>query len=289
VDAAPANANAGQSELFRAYLRSRVALYALMLGGAAAFVYGAWKQSPLIMAAGPAGVALAVAGVAFLVADRTAAERFYSSFAGSLGLSYAGHFELLTLTPLLGAGDRRHCEHWMQGALGGDPPLAGGLGHFVWEELEQERDSRGDVRTKVEGRHRVTLCVIDLEPSMALFKGLYLHPRRGLLELGDNWLSRSRRREIELESAAFTERYQLWLADDQDEVRARRLLAPSLVSWLAAHPLAPGFELKAGTLVVFVMRPLEDAGNLTFLLDAARHLGGRIQREVTEGVTLTTP
>ena len=48
----------------------------------------------------------------------------------------------------------------------------------------------------------------------------------------------------------------------------------------------PGFELKAGTLVVYVVRTLEDAGNLTFLLDATRHLAGRVLREVAEGVSL---
>jgi hypothetical protein len=288
VDGAPTNADAGQGDLFRAFLRSRPAAYALVLGCGAAFLVGAWRQSPLIMVAAPAAVALGVVAIAFLVADRSAAERFYTSFAGSLGLRYVGRRELLPLTPLLGAGDRRWCDHWMEGALGGDPPLTGGIGHFVWEELERRRDSDGHERTEVEERHHLTVCVVDLEPSMALFKGLYLHPRRGLFGLGDGWLSRSGTRSIEVESAAFTERYELRVADDQDEGRARQLLAPSLVSWLAGHPLAPGLELKAGALAVFVMRPLEDAGNLTFMLDATRHIAGRVLREVGEGVTLRT-
>jgi hypothetical protein len=287
LDAAPTNADAGRGELFRAYLRSRPAAYVLVLGSGAAFVVGAWKQSPLIMAAAPGAVALAVVGIAFVLADRAAAQRFYSSFAASLRLLYVGDRELLPLTPLLGAGDRRRCLHWMEGALSSEPPLRGGLGHFMWEELERRRGSSGHERTEVEERHQLTLCVVDLEPSMALFKGLYLHPRRGLLGLGDGWLSRSGTRSIEVESTAFTQRYELRVADDQDEGRARQLLAPSLVSWLAGHPLAPGFELKAGTLAVFVMRPLEDAGNLTYLLDAARHLAGRVLREVEERITLT--
>ena len=62
----------------------------------------------------------------------------------------------------------------------------------------------------------------------------------------------------------------------------RRLLSPTLVSWLAEHPLAPGFELKAGTLCAFVPRPLEDAGNLTFLIDATAHLAGRVLAQVEE-------
>jgi ribosomal protein L13 len=31
-----------------------------------------------------------------------------------------------------------------------------------------------------------------------------------------------------------------------------------------------------------VPRPLEDAGNLTYLIDAARHLAGRVASEVVE-------
>ena len=62
----------------------------------------------------------------------------------------------------------------------------------------------------------------------------------------------------------------------------RRLFSPTVVSWLANHPLAPGFELKAGTLCVFVPRALEDAGNLTYLIDAARHLAARVAGEVVE-------
>ena len=60
----------------------------------------------------------------------------------------------------------------------------------------------------------------------------------------------------------------------------RQLLSPTLVRWLGEHPLVPGFELRAGTLVVYVERVLTDAGSLTFLLDAARHLAARVTREV---------
>ena len=61
-----------------------------------------------------------------------------------------------------------------------------------------------------------------------------------------------------------------------------RLFAPTVVSWLANHPLSPGFELKAGTLCVFLPRPLEDAGNLTYLIDATRYLAARVASEVGE-------
>jgi hypothetical protein len=124
--------------------------------------------------------------------------------------------------------------------------------------------------------------VADLEPSIALFKGVFLRPRRGFVAAHSDWLKDTRTHELEVESAAFTERYELLIADDQDEVILRRLLSPTLVSWLASHPLTPGLELKAGALVVFVPHAIEDAGNLTYLIDAARHIASRVLGEVEE-------
>ena len=270
------HADHGQGELFRSYLRSRTAFWALFTGIAAAFLYGAWKRDPLIMAAGPAGVALGVTGVAWFMADRAAAERFYRGFARNVGLGYASRFELLSLTPLLGAGSRRRAEHWMYGTLPGD--LQGGVGHFVWECIE--RDSDGDKR--VRERNRFSVCAADLEPSMARFKGVFLRPRRGFVASHSDWLKDSPTHELELESATFTERYELHIADDQDGVIVRRLMSPTLVSWLANHPLTPGLELKAGALVVFVPHAIEDAGNLTYLIDATRHIASRVLAEVEE-------
>ena len=166
----------------------------------------------------------------------------------------------------------------MQGRLPGKLALAGGLGHFVWEE--ERHDSDGDAITTE--RNRFTVCVADIEASMPLIHGVFLRPRRGLFPPHSDWLSRTRKRAIEMESAAFTERYELFIADDEDEAMIRRLFPPSLVSWLAGHPLVPAFELRAGALVVYVERPLEDAGNLTFLLDAANHIARRIHEEVEE-------
>jgi hypothetical protein len=270
------NADSGQGQLFRAYLGGRLAVWAIALGTFAAVIYGAWKGSWAIALAGPAAVVLGVTAIAWLAADRAAAHRFYSRFAESVGLSYASRAEVLTLTPLLGAGSRQHTEHWMFGRLPGG--LEGGVGHFVWERTD--RDSDGD--QVVRERNRFTICVADLEASMSLFRGVFLRPRRGLIASYSDWLGSAPTRVVEVESAEFGRRYELRRATDQDEILLRRLLSPSLVSWLANHPLTPGFELKAGALCVFVPRPLEDAGNITFLIDATRYLAGRIVAEVDE-------
>jgi hypothetical protein len=259
-------------------------VYFGVFGSAGAFVYGASKRDPLIMAGGPLVVIALVLVIASVAAVRSAAERFYRHYARSMGLVYWPRSGLEPLTPLLGAGDRRWCEHWMQGMLPGEPALAGGIGHLVWEE---HRERRGAGLVEVElgglgGGHRVTICVADLEPSITRFHGVFVRPHRGVIPGAPDWLRQTHNRSIEMESTAFSRRYELLVADDQDEVMARQLLSPSLVVWLAEHPLAPGFELRAGMLVVFVERALADEGNLTYLLDATRRIAGRVLQETAE-------
>jgi hypothetical protein len=278
---APTNADSGQRELFRAYLGSRAAIWFMALASAGAFVYGASQQSVPIMALGPVAAVLLTVLTAAVVANRSAASRFFQHYAGSLGLIYWPRSSLPALTPLLGAGDRRWLEHWMQGALPGEPPLAGGIGHLVWEERRDDKEDVLNLR-EVASRQRVTVCVVDLEPSIRRFHGVFLRPRRGLIASTSDWIRRNRTRAIQVESAAFSQRYELLVADDQDEIVARQLLSPSLVVWLAEHPLVSGFEIRAGMLVVFVDRPLADEGNLTYLLDATRRLAARVIDETRE-------
>ena len=273
------NADSGQLRLLRSYLRSAPAAYAMAFGSLAAFTVGAWQGNLAIMLGGPAAIVLGVAGIAWYLADRAAANNFYFEFASSVGLMYANRTSLLTMTPLLGAGNRRHVEQWMQGRLPG--ALDGGLGQLVWERVQ--KDSDGSISVKE--RNRFTICVVDLDPSLPFFRGVYLHPRRGLFAPYPDWLARTPVRTVEVESTAFVGRYELRAASDQEDLLVRRLFAPTVVSWLANHPLSPGFELKAGTLCVFVPRALEDAGNLTYLIDATRYLAARVASEVGEELT----
>jgi hypothetical protein len=276
----PRNANAGRGGYFRGLVFSRPGIYALVLGCSATLVYGAYRGQPLLIVGGPVVVAALAVSVCWLVADRVAAHRFFAAFAESQRLIYVGRSQVPAFTPLLGAGDRQWCEHWMTGEVAPAHHLQGGLGHFVYE-IRERRDLTSDDDV-VRERHRVTLCVVDIEASLPLFKGVFLHPRRGLVGHRTDWVRGHSTREIEVESTEFTARYKLRLSDEQDEGLARQLLAPTLVSLLATHPLSPAFELRAGTLTVFVERVLEDAGNLTFFLEAARDLAGRVVKEVDE-------
>jgi hypothetical protein len=285
----PANANSNRREYFRALMRSKLTVYTLVLGCLGGFVYGAYQRDPLLMAALPAGVVALVLVVAAVLADRRSARSFYLAFADAAGLEHVGDWDILPFTPLLGAGDRQRCENWMIGDVVKEPRMQGGLGNFVYEEIKESTDSNGVRRKQTVDKNRITVCLVDMEESILLYKGIFLRQRRGLLNLQRDWLAATPSRSVEVESAAFTRKYELRISDDQDEILLRRLLSPTLVNWLAEHPLAPGFELRGGTLVVFVPRALEDSGKLTFLLDATREIAQRVSGEVREAAERMMP
>jgi hypothetical protein len=277
----PRNADSTRAAHLSTLLRGRVAGYALALGTVGGFLFGAAIGSTLVMAGAPLAVAALVLGLAFRTADGQAAEDFFIGFAAGHGLNHYPVTELLPLTPLLGAGDRRRCEHQMEGPLGaGAPDLRCGLGLYTYETRDHA-DLDGDAGWRP---HHFTICVVDIEPGIVLFPGVFLERRRDLVGMlaGERWLDRHGRREVQLESAAFADRYELVVDGTQDEVRLRELFAPSFVIWLAEHPLAPCFEYRAGTLVVYVPRRLTDAGSLNLLLAATAEIAGRLVDEITE-------
>jgi hypothetical protein len=269
------DADATRARHMRALTGARGTVYALGLGVVAAVLVGAWLREPLVMLAAPAAVVAVVLGVCFWLADRRAEEEFFRRFAHARGFTYAPRSELLPLTPLLGAGDRRECRHWMEGPLGDSLPECG-LGHYVFHER------RGSGRNRRWKAHDFTACVADLEQGMVIYPGVFLARRRDLVDRvgGGAWLATGSRRRVELESEALDERCDLWVERSQDDVQLLQLFSPSFVSWLAEHPLHPCFEYRAGTLVVYLEHRIEDSGRLGWLLDATAEIARRLRREV---------
>ena len=272
------NANTTRAARLRELLHGRAVAYALVIGAVAAIVVGAALHSIAVIAGGPLAVAALVAIMAFAAADRRAAEDFYRAYAARRGLAYAGRAAPLPSTPLLGAGDKRRFEHWMRGPLPDGRDC--GMGHYAFEV------QRGHGRTKERQTRRFTVCVVDLgEPSDAglrLFPGVFLARRRGLLGMldGEQWLSHAARHEVELESEKLCERCELWVDDAQDELLLRQLFVPSFLVLLAEHPLAPCFEFRAGTLVVYVEHRFEDEGHLDWLREVTAAIAARFAAEV---------
>jgi hypothetical protein len=270
----PANTESTKGAHFRTLAAGSRAIVGGAIAASAVFIAGAAMHSADLMVAGPIAVFVVVLVIAYFVADRQAEDEFFKRFADAHRLMHASKYGLPALTPLLGGGDRRHCEHWMMGD-------GRALGWFTFE-VKRENGDKPDTWEP----HNFTVATVDLgELGMARFQGIYLRRRRGIfdrLDTDSNWLKNHRLKKIELESTAFCETYELSADEDQDDVVLRQLFAPSFVVWLADHPLQPGFELRAGTLVVFIPGHCGEAGKLEFLLMATTEISKRVQAELTE-------
>jgi hypothetical protein len=270
----PPNTESTKGAHFKSLLGSSFAI----VGGAVAisivFLVGASQHSGTIMAGGPLAIVILILVIAYWVADNHAEDEFFKRYAEAHKLMHASKSSVPTLTPLLGGGDRRHCEHWMQGD-------GHAIGWFTFE-VRQDNGDKPDTWTP----HEFTVAMDDMgELGMARFQGIYLRRRRGLFDRLDsdaNWLGKHDLKKVELESTAFHEKYELWADQDQDDIVVRQLFAPTFVVWLTDHPLEPGFEIRAGTLVVFIPGHCGEAGKLEFLQMADAEIARRIQAELTE-------
>jgi hypothetical protein len=270
----PSNTNSTRNAHFRTLIGSSGAIVGGAIFAAIAFIVGAATHSVPLMGGGPTVVVAAVVAIAWLKADSDAEDEFFRRYAAAHKLNLWPKWTLNGFTPLLAGGDRRHCEHWME---------ADGRG-VGWYTFEARQDN-GDKPDTWES-HDFTLATVDIgEFGMARFQGIYLRRRRGIFDRLDsnaNWLRRHDLKKVELESTVFTERFELWADRDQDDIGLRQLFAPSFVVWLSDHPLKPGLELRAGTLVVFIPGHCGEAGRLQFLQMAAEEISKRIQAELTE-------
>jgi hypothetical protein len=272
--ACPPNTNSTRTAHFRELIGSSAAVAGGAILAAIAFTIGAAGQNVAVMVGGPLAVAVAIVIWCWVVADRNAEDEFFTRFAVTHRLNHWKQYTISPFTPLLGGGDRRHCQHWMESE-------GRGIGWFTFEC----RHENGDKPDTWEPHH-FTVATVDLgEMGMSRFQGIYLRRRRGVIDRLDteaNWLSGHRLKTVELESTAFQERYELWAENDQDDLALRQLFAPTFVVWLSEHPLKPGFELRAGELVVFIPDRCGEAGKLDFLLMATAEISKRIQAELSE-------
>jgi hypothetical protein len=281
----PGHANAGRAEHFRATLRRPAVVSALVLAPSAALVAGAAYGGPLVALAAPLAALALVLAWAWSAADELAERAFWKGAAESIGFTpFFDLGELQLTTPLLHAGDRRSFRHELKGPLG-ELGLPARLAQYRYDVHHEDRNGKGTWT-----KHRFTVCVVEIEPALGLFRGVYLRARRGVLGLvGHDWLKGRRLRPVELESEDFNRAYELRVAPEQDDGRVRELFDPRTIVWLAEHPLRPHFEFRAGFLVVYVPGYLEDLGRVVWLLEAAERLAGRLVDEVAEAAATSAP
>ena len=224
-------------------------------------------------------VVLAIAfAIAFGLADHAAHGDFWTALAASLGMSYVGHTELAELTPMLAAGDRRHCEEWMTGRLPDGRPLS--VGNYTFE-VHHENGDEPDTWESFD----YTLALIELAPAQGAYvRGLYLRPRNRLRLFGERSLPGARKERLHTESAVFDDRFDLYVDPDDDPSRALRSSSRPFIEQLAENPTKICFDYRAGSLAVFIEDHSDDAGRLVALLDAAKAIAFRIDAEIAESL-----
>lgn len=279
----PANTESTKGAHFQTLLSSSPSVVGGAIASVAVFTLGAATHHPALMLGAPVLVGIPVLIICWFVADDKAENEFFTRYAAAHQLAHYEKSSVNSFTPLLGGGDRRHCEHWMQSNDGGNA-----IGWFTFE-VRQDNGDKPDTWEP----HHFTVAMVDLgEMGMRRFQGIYVRRKRGIfdrLDTDSNWLKKSRVRKVELESTAFDEKYELWIDQDQDDIVVRQLFAPSFIVWMTDHPLSPGFELRAGTLVVFLPGRCGEAGKLDWLLMALRDISTRVQTELTQAAQAFRP
>jgi hypothetical protein len=263
---------------FRNRLRGRWVVYGLLFGVALGIAGAALWHRPLLLPVIAAVVAVVVLLYQWTRSEGEAADDFFRAFAPTAGLEYVVSGTLPPITPLLSAGEVQLCKHVMEGplfgALGGP---ACTLAHYEFQV--SHADGENGAR-KVP--HDFTVCALEVPGALPVFHGVYLRrrPQIRIPGLWDDWLARAHAHEVDLESADFEALYELRAARDQDQGALYELFSPSFILWLAGHPLRPGFECKAGTLVVFIPGHEGDADRLTLFHEASREVARRVSAAV---------
>jgi hypothetical protein len=245
---------------------------AVVIGGALA----AWV-GPAVGAIALVGVILAGIAIAFAIADRRAADAFFSLYAAEHDLQLGGRAPLPPSTPLLRRGDDRYAERTLTGQLA--PDCGGVLALYTYEE--EHTDSDGNRETNY---YRYTVGLTSIPECTSQVPELYCQRKFGLraLEKFEDVFRRSKTR-VKLESAALDDKYEIFSGKDQDAVYLRQLFAPSFIVWLTdSAPSKFAFELVDGSLCCYVNGHKEDAAELDTIGAATAAVARRLREESTE-------
>lgn len=252
----------------------------LIVGGiliVAAGVAGGVAAGAVIGAAAAAAVLLLVVLVVFLLARSAAESDFFKAYAEGRGLTWiSGKNQLPPVTPLLQRGDERYTSQRLDGVLPGG--MDGTLALYTYEE--ETRDSDGNRQTSY---FHFTIATTQLPDTAPFMRELFCQRRVGFRFLDSAEDVFRKRQRVEHESEEVDKRYEVFCAADDDMNRARQVLSPSFLVWLADHsPEAFAFELVAGSLVCNVKGHKKSAAELDAICQASTAVARRLQEEATE-------
>jgi hypothetical protein len=274
---APDDANDLRGYYFRRLLDRTGVRLAIGAAAIVGFAVGTPLGGPLIGAAGFAGLALGAVLVVFGIADSRAENAFFADYCSRRGMFLYGKERLPEATPLLCKGDDRYAERAMKGPLG--ESVEGTLALFVYEETHAS--GQGGTETDY---YRYTIGLTRVPECTGFVPELYCRRKFGphALEKFEDVFHRSYQR-VELESAALDERYEIFVAKEQDATWMRRLFSPTFIVWLTdSAPEKFAFELVDGTLCCYVNDYRKKAKELDAIRSATATVAGRLRDEATE-------
>jgi hypothetical protein len=274
---APATSTARRGRHLRTLIGARKYVWSMTLIGGAVFLLGATTGNFFYAFVPPLIVAAVIVGLVWREATRLSARDFFLGFALDHGFNFSEQMSLMEATPLLGAGDKRRCENYMEGPLEGMPDVAVGLAHYIFETRDERTDRRKRA-ISVYTPHNYTIAVVELPRAMTTFPGIFL-TRRGGWFGRDDWHDRPSLLPVELESSSIASRYELLVRSNQDRGRLLELFKPTFQVWLTELPLQIFFEYSGGTLVVYMPKRVKDGESLQTMLEATRWIAKRITEE----------
>ena len=251
------------------------------LGGAFVLAAGigvAVASQPIIGLAA-AGVALLLVLIAvFAIADSKAEDDFFRAYANARELQWSdARGSLPPVTALLCKGDARYTELTLTGQLPAGPN--GVLAHYTYEE--ESTDSDGNRQTSY---YHFTVVFCELPEVATVVSELALQRRAGFRFLDSTEDKFRKRQRVEIESEEFDKRYETFIGEHDDMVKAREVFEPSFILWLAENaPKDFSFELVAGALCIAVKGKLEDAARLDALCAGGGVVAKRLASEAQEG------
>jgi hypothetical protein len=224
-----------------------------------------------------AAVLLAIALVVWLLASGRAREDFFNAYANGRGLTRIdGKSNLPPLTPLLQKGDRRYAEQRFNGILPGG--MNGSLCLYTYEDTST--DSDGNRQTTYV---HYTIAMTQLPETAAYMQELFCQRRFGFRFMDSAEDVFRKRQRVEQESEDVDKAYEIFIGANDDLNRARQILSPSFLVWLADHsPEAYAFELVAGSLVCNVKGHKKSAADLDSLCQASAAVARRLSDEAGE-------
>ncbi len=211
-----------------------------------------------------------------MIADSRAEEDFFEAYAAERSLATGGgQGSVPPASGLLRQGLRRYTQRTFAGRLPGE--LDGLLALYTYET--EYTDSKGNRHTQY---HHFTVVLAAVAGAQGFVKHLACQRRSGFRFLDSAEDIFRDRQRVEVESEEFDRRFELFIGEGDDPNRARQLLSPSFVDWMASGNEEFAFELEDGILVANVRGHLDSAKDFDELCTSAAEVAARIVTEVRE-------